>query len=295
MRPFVGLLARARSRAVFPRQSQIAVLAELDIQRKHFGSSSVPPSASISYRQDGAFLTLAHPTLASPYSFFISKSKPISHLLAQIQEEAPTIEHVAIYDVERANPPDGVNRPLRWARATSAEDVLSVALHKGELLIELNDVQVPVKLPSLEERTQPLIDEIETVRKELAPLETRKVALDAAAQRSASRVTWFGLAALCAQFGLMARLTWWEYSWDVMEPISYFLSAGTGILGYMFYIVTRKDYTYEAVKDLTITNRQQRLYQRNSFNLEAYRNLKAREGELVSRLESVKREYAGQQ
>jgi len=29
-----------------------------------------------------------------------------------------------------------------------------------------------------------------------------------------------GLAALCVQWGLMARLTWWEYSWDVMEPIS---------------------------------------------------------------------------
>ena len=26
----------------------------------------------------------------------------------------------------------------------------------------------------------------------------------------------------------MMRLTWYEYSWDVMEPISYFISFGTG-------------------------------------------------------------------
>lgn len=27
------------------------------------------------------------------------------------------------------------------------------------------------------------------------------------------------------QFGFLARLTWWEYSWDLMEPVTYFIGA----------------------------------------------------------------------
>lgn len=38
---------------------------------------------------------------------------------------------------------------------------------------------------------------------------------------------WGGFFGLCAQWGLMMRLTWYEYSWDVMEPIAYFISFGT--------------------------------------------------------------------
>jgi hypothetical protein len=33
------------------------------------------------------------------------------------------------------------------------------------------------------------------------------------------------------QFGLLARLTWWEYSWDIMEPITYFVTYGTSMGG----------------------------------------------------------------
>ena len=29
----------------------------------------------------------------------------------------------------------------------------------------------------------------------------------------------FGMTAL---WGMLARLTWWEYSWDVMEPCTFF-------------------------------------------------------------------------
>ena len=117
----------------------------------------------------------------------------------------------------------------------------------------------------------------------------------------ATRLMWGGFFGLCAQWGLMMRLTWYEYSWDVMEPISYFISfgtvsgrprlgpraahrvwyaimeprvpAGTGILGYMFYVITRKDYTFENLGGTT-TNRRQRLeYRKRGLDLDKYRFL----------------------
>ncbi|VDP77398.1 unnamed protein product [Schistosoma curassoni] len=44
------------------------------------------------------------------------------------------------------------------------------------------------------------------------------------------------------QFGLLARLTWWEYSWDIMEPVTYFVGYGTSMAMYAYYVITRQRY-----------------------------------------------------
>ena len=42
------------------------------------------------------------------------------------------------------------------------------------------------------------------------------------------------------QFGALARLTWWEYSWDIMEPITYFVTYGTSIAAFAYYVLTKQ-------------------------------------------------------
>jgi len=42
------------------------------------------------------------------------------------------------------------------------------------------------------------------------------------------------------QFGALARLTWWEYSWDIMEPVTYFVTYGTTMMWFVYYLVTRQ-------------------------------------------------------
>lgn len=54
-----------------------------------------------------------------------------------------------------------------------------------------------------------------------------KAELDSRASNRANYVMWAGLAYMGFQFGLLARLTWWEYSWDIVEPITYFVTYGT--------------------------------------------------------------------
>lgn len=51
------------------------------------------------------------------------------------------------------------------------------------------------------------------------------------------------------QFGILARLTWWEYSWDIMEPVTYFVTYGTAMAGYAYYCVTKQEYLLEDVRD----------------------------------------------
>ena len=45
----------------------------------------------------------------------------------------------------------------------------------------------------------------------------------------------------------MARLTWWEYSWDVIEPCTYFVNYVGAILCYTFYLSTKTPPGYQLV------------------------------------------------
>lgn len=71
-------------------------------------------------------------------------------------------------------------------------------------------------------------------------LEQKRDELLAKAKRRSTALSWFGLALMGAQFGVLARLTWWEYSWDIMEPVTYFITYGTTIAMYAYFVLTRQ-------------------------------------------------------
>ena len=52
---------------------------------------------------------------------------------------------------------------------------------------------------------------------------------------------------MSVQFGVLARLTWWEYSWDIMEPVTYFVTYGTAIIAYSYFVLTKQEYMYNDV------------------------------------------------
>ena len=53
-----------------------------------------------------------------------------------------------------------------------------------------------------------------------------------------------GLGSVGIQFGCFAHLTWFEYSWHIMELVTYFATYGTLILFYCYFLLTRQEYTY---------------------------------------------------
>jgi calcium uniporter protein, mitochondrial len=63
---------------------------------------------------------------------------------------------------------------------------------------------------------------IEEISAQLAPLEVQRAQIDRQARLWRGLVAWSGLGLMIAQFAIFARLTYWELSWDVMEPVSYF-------------------------------------------------------------------------
>lgn len=64
--------------------------------------------------------------------------------------------------------------------------------------------------------------------------------LEVTASRRANIVIWVCLVLMSVQFSSLARLTWWEYSWDIMEPITYFVTYGTTMLWFIYFVLTRQ-------------------------------------------------------
>lgn len=60
------------------------------------------------------------------------------------------------------------------------------------------------------------------------------------AQRKGNMMSWVGLGLMSVQFGILARLTWWEYSWDIMEPVTYFVTYGTAMAAYAYFVLTKQ-------------------------------------------------------
>ncbi|KAF2282778.1 hypothetical protein GH714_043280 [Hevea brasiliensis] len=66
-----------------------------------------------------------------------------------------------------------------------------------------------------------LTHEDDPVRIELKTLQERKEEIDILAHKQVQRILWCGLGLGLLQVGLFFRLTFWEFSWDVMEPIGF--------------------------------------------------------------------------
>lgn len=119
-----------------------------------------------------------------------------------------------------------------------------------------------------------LCGQLEELKVELEPLEQKRQELETVAERRTTILTWVGLGLMSVQFGILARLTWWEYSWDIMEPVTYFVTYGTAMAAYAYYVITKQEYQMPDVKDrqhLIILHKRAR---KVGLDLERYNQLK---------------------
>ena len=90
------------------------------------------------------------------------------------------------------------------------------------------------------EKERMILQRLEDFKHQIEPLEKERKELDIKAARNANIFVWSSLAFMALQFGFLARLTWWEYSWDIMEPVTYFVGYGTAIICYAYFVITRQ-------------------------------------------------------
>lgn len=119
-----------------------------------------------------------------------------------------------------------------------------------------------------------LTTQLEQIQQELMPLEQVKNDIELVAHRRGNWLSWAGLGLMSVQFGILARLTWWEYSWDIMEPVTYFVTYGTAMACYAYFVLTKEEYVLQDVRDrqhLLIIHKRAK---KNGLDLNQYNMLK---------------------
>uniref|UniRef100_A0A667WQC5 Calcium uniporter regulatory subunit MCUb n=1 Tax=Myripristis murdjan TaxID=586833 RepID=A0A667WQC5_9TELE len=130
------------------------------------------------------------------------------------------------------------------------------------------------------------------ILKELQPLEEVRVQMALEAESRASMLGWVGLAYLSLQGGFLGYLTWYVFAWDIMEPVTYFISYTTSMLFFAYYILTRQDFICPQVRDRQFLHIFHEKAAKEKFNVHKYNQLKEQLEEVqsdLSRLQSAMR------
>ncbi|KAI3957939.1 hypothetical protein MKW92_011636 [Papaver armeniacum] len=120
----------------------------------------------------------------------------------------------------------------------------------------------------------PICDKNDPRKTEFENMEKEKEIIDAKAEVLVKRELWSGLGLLVLQTAGFMRLTFWELSWDVMEPICFFVTSMYFMAGYAFFLRTSKDPSFEGFFQSRFGAKQKKLMMHYNFDVERYNELK---------------------
>ncbi|XP_062991945.1 calcium uniporter regulatory subunit MCUb, mitochondrial [Elgaria multicarinata webbii] len=163
--------------------------------------------------------------------------------------------------------------------ATEIDDIKSM-VHRLFAALHLEDHQT--------RRERELMQKMELLKEELLPLEQVKAGITADVDAKTSRLLWIGLALMSTQGGALAWLTWWVYSWDIMEPVTYFITYGSAMAFYAYFVLTKQDYIYPDARDRQFLRYFHRKSQNQNFNVDQYNKLKEELAEVEDSLKRLK-------
>ncbi|KAI0525287.1 hypothetical protein KFK09_004680 [Dendrobium nobile] len=161
-----------------------------------------------------------------------------------------------------------------------AQEIAAALDHSGAVIVLADVVFLrPEQLARAIESVitpQPIPRVAEDVRtNELKEMEVEKAAIDKKAEAQVKRELWAGLGLLLIQTAGFMRLTFWELSWDVMEPICFFTTSLYFMLGYAFFLRTAKEPSFEGFFSSRFAAKQSRLMKSHGFNLSKFNALKS--------------------
>uniref|UniRef100_A0A0E0F919 Calcium uniporter protein C-terminal domain-containing protein n=1 Tax=Oryza meridionalis TaxID=40149 RepID=A0A0E0F919_9ORYZ len=163
------------------------------------------------------------------------------------------------------------------ARTRRDAEALARAMDEAGVVLLFRDKAYlhPEKVVELVRRAVPLAlsPDDDSRKEELKKLQEKKEEIDKLAHKQVRHILWSGLGFFMCQVGLFFRLTFWEFSWDVMEPIAFFTTASGLLVGYAYFLITSRDPTYEDFMERLYLSRHRKLCAKNSFDMEKYLEL----------------------
>ncbi|GAV80664.1 DUF607 domain-containing protein [Cephalotus follicularis] len=148
--------------------------------------------------------------------------------------------------------------------------------HSGNVVVLgnvvfLNPDQVAKSMENLISRSIAMPND--TRREQLEQMEMQKASIDQKAKAQVRGELYCGLGFLVVQTLGFMRLTFWELSWDVMEPICFFVTSLHFALAYGFFLRTSTEPTFEGFFQRRFKAKQEKLMKIHSFDIDNYNEL----------------------
>uniref|UniRef100_A0A5F9D8F9 Calcium uniporter regulatory subunit MCUb n=1 Tax=Oryctolagus cuniculus TaxID=9986 RepID=A0A5F9D8F9_RABIT len=259
--PTPGSRGRARPR---PRPPQVLCVKHCgnlkDYQSQLYSTVAPPDEVTINYRHGLPLITLTLPSRKERCQFVVKPVlSTVGSFLQDLQSEDKGVTAAAILAADGSEIPAStlmgillmkdfklvINKiaydvqcpkkeHLNNEHTTEMENVKSL-VHRLFTVLHLGEFQ--------KKKEHHLLEKIDHLKKQLQPLEQVKARIEARSEAKTSGLLWAGLALLSVQGGAMAWLTWWVYSWDIMEPVTYFITFANSMVFFAYFIVTRQNYT----------------------------------------------------
>jgi len=165
---------------------------------------------------------------------------------------------------------------VRWSTSTEVGDFIRDAARGREFAIDIEgyDEEVRVAVPSFNDRTYYMRVRLRKMSKEINSLSQLKQECDTLAHRGAHRMAKGGFGVLTAWWGLVYYLSFHtEPGWDLVEPVTYLVGLTTIMGGYLWFLYISRDLNYRAILNVTVSRRQNALYQAKGFDIERWEHL----------------------
>eukprot|EP00892_Ulva_mutabilis_P004098 jgi/Ulvmu1/205/UM001_0209.1 len=223
-------------------------------------------SCAVGTRQD-----TVEPEKAVSAATEVLRQIAVRKLRTRLEEESQKRLSMPVHEVlawtqDIVNVNNADSREILRALQTSG----AILQHDRQVFLRPQEVAEIVlqAIPDTEDEAERKCKEIEG---QLLPLQQEfEKNIESKARLRSTLLAYAGLGLLVAQFAFFVRIVYWDLSWDVVEPLTFFNSQLTAILAYTYFLVYRHDFTAETHYKAVIGKEKSKLIQKHRFDYERY-------------------------
>jgi hypothetical protein len=183
---------------------------------------------------------------------------------------------------------------VRWSSSTEMGDFIRDAARGREFAIEVEGyhVEMRVSVPSFRDRTYYMRAQLRKMSRQIDELSRIKRECDLLAHQGANRLAKSGFALLTGWWGVVYYVSFHtEFGWDLVEPVTYLAGLATIMGGYLWFIYISKDLSYKAAMNVTVSRRQNTLYEARGFEIHKWEHLVQEANALRHEIKVIAIEY----
>ncbi|KAK0460616.1 uncharacterized protein EV420DRAFT_1267886 [Desarmillaria tabescens] len=233
-----------------------------------------------------------------PTVILLHPAQPLSHvsrlILSSLTESDSIPARISFQSFAAVS-----KRPYQWSDSTDIGDFIRDAARSAKFRICFTNDEgketsaISVRVPTFADRTVFLRRRLAIINAQLESMHEIKRTCDKEAHRGAKRMAIGGFGMLVAYWGIVARLTFWDYGWDVMEPVTYLSGLSTVICGYLWFLYRGREVSYSSVLDSSISTRREALYKAHGLDIDRWLDLVSEKKGLVKEIGRIAEDYEG--